>query len=245
MHSIESVANPSVEPGVEREKRSYRPSAFALRWFDAPHRLAPRILNKLHSTWLRFAYPFASLGARVSIHYSCDVRNPWLIQIGNRVIVDKDVWLHPVLPEEEKSGPTIILDDGCLIARRCQISARNCVHIERDVLLSASVLITDNSHEYEGADTRIKDQGFMPGGRVRIGEGCWIGHGAAIVCTQGELVLGRNCVVSANAVVTRSFPPFSVIAGNPARVVRQYDPVKKVWGMGSTRGMSEIGTKQV
>lgn len=218
-----------------------KPGRLAIKWFGAPHKLFPRILNKLHSTWVRL-YPFAAIGRKVSIHYTCDIRNPWLINIGNRVIVDKDVWLHAILPDEDKKGPAIILDDDCFVARRCQISARNCVHIERDVLLSASVLITDNSHAYENTHISIKEQGFMPGGRVRIGEGSWIGHGAAIVCTQGELVLGRNCIVAANAVVTRSFPPYSVISGNPARVVRQYDATTATWVMGSARA-AEAGAR--
>ena len=204
-------------------------------WFDAPHRLGPRLLNKLYSLWVSATYPFAAIGKGVSIHHTCDIRNPRLIQLGNDVMVDKDVWLHPVLPMEHKCGPAIIIDDGTFIARRCQISARNQVHIERDVLLSASVLITDNSHAYEDVTRSIKHQGFMRGGKVRIGEGCWIGHGAAIVCTQGELTLGRNCVVAANALITRSFPDYSVVSGNPARVVRQFNPTTKAWALGSSR----------
>jgi lipopolysaccharide O-acetyltransferase len=50
-----------------------------------------------------------------------------------------------------------------------------------------------------------------------------------VVCNHGELVLGRNCVVGANAVVTRSFPAFSIIAGNPAKVVRTYDEHSEKW----------------
>jgi acetyltransferase-like isoleucine patch superfamily enzyme len=235
MLTSDPMPDTRVRPAQIGVRAAYKPSALSIKWFGAPHRLTVRILNKLYSTWIRYVYPFGSIGEKVSIHYTCDIRNPWLIEMGNKVIVDKDVWLHPILPLEDKTGPTIILDDGCYVARRCQISARNCVHIERDVLLSASVLITDNSHHYENTDRLIKDQGFMGGGRVRIGEGCWIGHGAAIVCTQGELVLGRNCVVAANAVVTRSFPANSVISGNPARVVRQYDPAKAAWVMGNAR----------
>jgi acetyltransferase-like isoleucine patch superfamily enzyme len=87
----------------------------------------------------------------------------------------------------------------------------------------------DHNHGFEDVTLPIRDQGITPGGKIRIGQGCWIGHGAAIVCGSGELVLGRNCVVGANAVITKSFPPYSIIVGCPAKVLRQYDPVKRSW----------------
>ena len=103
------------------------------------------------------------------------------------------------------------------------------------MILSPSVLIIDHTHANEDLDLPIKDQGITEGGRIRIEQGCWIGRGAAIVCDKGELVLGRNSVVAANAVVTRSFPAYSVIAGNPARVVKQYDTQKGAWVLGAVR----------
>ena len=93
----------------------------------------------------------------------------------------------------------------------------------------------DHGHAHEDITLPIKHQGITAGGRIRIEQGCWIGRGAAIVCSQGELVLGRNSVVAVNAVVTRSFPPYSVIVGNPARAVKQFDPAKRAWVMGSCR----------
>jgi acetyltransferase-like isoleucine patch superfamily enzyme len=107
--------------------------------------------------------------------------------------------------------------------------------LERDVMLSANALIVDHLHAYEDVSRPIREQGVTEGGRIRIGQGCWIGHGAAIVCDRGELELGRNCVVAANAVVTKSFPAYSVIAGNPARVVRQFDAARKNWVLGVAR----------
>ncbi len=119
-----------------------------------------------------------------------------------------------------------------------RFSARNYIHIESDVDYFASVLIMDHNHEYGDVTRPIKVQGLSAGGTIRIEQGCWIGHGAAIVCNQGELVLGRNSVVAANALVTRSFPPYSVLVGNPARLAKQFDPVKGIWIGGSSRPAS-------
>jgi len=55
-------------------------------------------------------------------------------------------------------------------------------------------------------------------GKVKIGNHCWIGAGAIIL---KNVELGDGCVVGAGAVVTKSFPNGSVIAGVPARLIRQ------------------------
>lgn len=199
--------------------------------------LISRALTKLHSLWVSQTYPFVSVGSLLSIHPSVDLYREAArsIKVGNSVLIAKDAWLNVTRSPEEKTGPAIILDDNCVVARRSQISAKNCVHLECDVILSPSVLIMDHNHAFEDITIPIRDQGVTAGGRIRIEQGCWIGHGAVIICDRGELVLGRNSVVAANAMVTRSFPPYSVISGNPARVVKQFDLVKRSWVLGSSR----------
>ena len=108
-------------------------------------------------------------------------------------------------------------------------SARNLVQLEDDVLLGPCVLITDNSHEFSDINAPIHTQGLTAGGTVRIERNCWLGYGAAVISVSGELVIGRNSVVGANAVVTRSVPPFCVVAGNPARIVKRYDSGIRKW----------------
>lgn len=198
---------------------------------EDPLRFFPRIVIKLYSLWVALIYPFASLGQNVSVHHTCDWRRSRAhrIKLGNSVQIRKDVIIQVIVPPEHQGEPIIEIDDSTCVGPQCQMSAKNRIHIERDVLIGQSVLIVDHDGADEDGNTAMHEQEVKKGGRIRIGQGSWIGYRAAIVCTSGELVLGRNCVVGANAVVTRSFPPYSVILGNPARVIRQFDPAKKAW----------------
>jgi abequosyltransferase len=201
-----------------------------------PLSLVSRIVSRLHTLWLLWTFPFASVGDDFWAHYSCDLRRPMAphIKFGRSVWLDRDVWLNiPGTPDH--SEPVILIDDGCKIGRRCMISAKNRIHIEQDVIFGPSVLVTDHLHAFEDVTVPITFQGITAGGTVRIEAGCWIGFGAAVVCSQGALTIGRNSVVGANSVVTRSIPPYSVAVGNPARVVKQYDPTKGEWVLGSNR----------
>lgn len=211
--------------------------------FEDPLLLIPWVLTKFHTLWVRATHPFVSLGKGVSIHYTCDLCNTGLMQIGDLLTVHKDVWLHAHLSPENKGEPVLVIGDHCFIARRCHIAAKNRIHIESGVMLAASVLIQDHGHAYNDVTVPIRDQGVAEGGKIRIGEGCWIGQGAAIICDSGELTLGRNCVVAANAVVTRSAPPYSVLSGNPARIVKQFDPAKGTWVLGSSRPVETEAAK--
>lgn len=200
-------------------------------WREDPLRLPSRITTKLYSWWVRATYPFASIGRDVEIHYPWDFRRYLArrVKLGNSVLIGKDVQFGVSCPNGENGEPMIVIEDGCVIQRRCQISAKNRVHLEPGVLVSASVLIMDHNHVFEDITRPIKDQGISTGGTIRIEQGCWIGFGAAVVCNQGELVLGRNSVVAANALVTKSCPPNSVLVGNPARVARYFDAAKNAW----------------
>jgi len=202
---------------------------------EDPLRFLPRVLTKLYSIWVSLIYPFASIGRNLSMHYRCRLsrRKAHRIKLGKSVRFLEDSRVDVIAPPEENGEPIVVIDDNVGIGPCCQISARNYIHLERDIIVAQGALIADHSSAYGDGRRPTFEEGTSDGGRIRLGQGCWIGRGAAIVCKCGEMVLGRNCVVAANAFVTSSFPPYSVIIGNPGRVIRRFDPEKNAWVIGS------------
>lgn len=214
-------------------------------WFEEdPLNLLGRVMMKLYSLWVSTTYPFASLGRNLSIHSTSLLMRARAhrIKLGNSVLIGKNTWFNIV--HEATGDLNIVIDDHCRVSTRSVISAKNRIHLERDVILAPSVLVMDHNHAFEDPTQPIGMQGTTEGGKIRIGQGSYIGYGAAIVCSRGELELGKHCVVEPNAVVTRSVPSYAVVSGNPARVIRQFDPVSQQWVSGSVRSTETLQLSQ-
>lgn len=149
--------------------------------------------------------------------------NPSGVRIGS----DVDIGAYAFLEALSAPGDVVIeVGDGTYIGPFLRLTAVGGVTIGSKVLIADRVYLSDSGHVYEDVTRPIRGQGLRTGRRLVIEDGAWVGVGAAIV---GNVRIGRNAVVGANAVVTRDVDDFTVVAGNPARVVRRHNGTDWEW----------------
>lgn len=117
-------------------------------------------------------------------------------------------------------NPSINIGSNCHFGAFNHITAINRIEIGNNLLTGKFVTITDNNH----GDTDLKCLFIEPilrplisKGPVKIGNNVWIGDKATIL---PNVTIGDGAVVAANAVVTKNVPAYSVVAGDPAKVIK-------------------------
>jgi acetyltransferase-like isoleucine patch superfamily enzyme len=164
------------------------------------------------------------LGRRSIIFKPIALTNPQNIHIGYDVAIHSHGWLLTMsLPGRQP--PKLVIGDGSDIGNFNHITCVNHVEIGAKVLTADGVHISDNSHGYENPALPIMDQAVLSKGPVIIGAGTWIGENVSVLSCR----IGRNCVIGANAVVTKDIPDFCVVAGVPGRVIKQFYSKSSTW----------------
>jgi acetyltransferase-like isoleucine patch superfamily enzyme len=137
------------------------------------------------------------------------------ISIGAESFVMKNAILH-VYNFRDLPHAGITIGARSLIGEACVVRGQGGVTIGDDVYLAPLVQLLAVNHIYQDTTRPISQQGITAEGIV-VEDGAWIGAGAIIL---DGVRIGRNAVIGAGSVVTRNVPPYTLVAGNPARTIR-------------------------
>ena len=99
------------------------------------------------------------------------------------------------------------------------------VMIGNNVILAQNVVTSALNHNFEDVLTTINQQGVKTD-QIIIENNVWIGANSTILA---GVHIGEHVIVGAGSVVTKDIPPFSVVVGNPAKIIRKYDFQVKKW----------------
>lgn len=115
----------------------------------------------------------------------------------------------------------IDIGDYCLIAPGVSINSATSIKLGKNCMLAADVSIADS--DWHGVYNRVRP--FRCDGEVILEDNVWIGLRSII---GKGVTIGENSIVGAGSVVTKSIPANCIAAGNPAKVVKQLNPNKRM-----------------
>jgi acetyltransferase-like isoleucine patch superfamily enzyme len=177
------------------------------------------IINRVK--WWRIKLKFKSIGGNATVRMPVFIKNPQYISIGNNFNalwnLRIEAWDRYI---DQVFSPEIIIGDNVNINSDVHIGCIDKVVIGSGVLMASRIYINDHSHgEINSNDLLLPPvkRKLVSKGPVIIGNNVWIGEGVAVL---PGVTIGDNSIIGANAVVTTSFPPNSVIAGVPARLIK-------------------------
>lgn len=99
------------------------------------------------------------------------------------------------------------------------------VSVGNEVMLAQNIVLSGLNHNYQDVNLPISRQPCTTAPIV-VEDEVWIGANAVI--TAG-VTIGKHAVVAAGSVVTKNVPPYSIVAGNPARVIKRYNFTSQQW----------------
>lgn len=144
------------------------------------------------------------------------------IRIGNNVKILNGARIEAINSPEFKSE--IIIDDGTIIQQDVHITGGK-IYIGHNCTIAPRVAICAINHRYGEINMHILQQ-ENEYFETKIGDNCFIGINS---CIMPGVEVGQNVIIGANSLVNKSIPPYSVVVGNPAKVIKRYDFSRKLW----------------
>jgi acetyltransferase-like isoleucine patch superfamily enzyme len=136
------------------------------------------------------------------------------LRIGAGTLLEPGCWLT-LSPQAR-----IEIGGGCFLNRNTMLAAHELIEIGDHVMFANNCFVGDADHRFDDPDQPVPWQGFTTQGPVRIGDNCWFGVNCVV--TSG-VTIGERCVVGANSVVVGDLPPRVIVAGSPAKVIREIE----------------------
>lgn len=165
---------------------------------------------------------FKKVGDNFFLKKDYRVYNPHNIEIGDNFYALERFRIETIDEHwDQKFEPRIKIGNNVIFNNDIHIGCINSIIIEDNCLFASRIFITDHNH----GDTSLKTCNVSPvkrpllsSGPVVIKKNVWVGEGVAIM---PNVTIGENSIVAANAVVTKDVPPNVVVAGVPAKIIKE------------------------
>jgi UDP-2-acetamido-3-amino-2,3-dideoxy-glucuronate N-acetyltransferase len=156
------------------------------------------------------------------------------VKLGNNVKLSQFINLYGCsIGDNTKIGASVEVQKNAFIGSNCKISSHTfiCegVTIEDDVFVGHGVMFINDSYPRAASNGSLLTEADWAVETTVVKKGASIGSNSTIL---SKVTIGENAIVGAGSVVTRDVPPNTIVAGNPARIIRRIEDAKNGDGNG-------------
>ena len=179
------------------------------------------MISKIYTFFIKRS--FQSFGKKSIIKPFLNFSNPQFISIGNQVNIGNSCRItvstsFNKLKTKSTTKTKITIGNNVDVGNNTFISANNNIQIGNHVIFAPNVFITDHDHGFSDINKNLHQQSLTDGGYVKIEDNVFLGIKCSIL---KNVTIGQHSVVGANSVVTKDVPPYSIVAGNPAKIIKK------------------------
>ena len=138
------------------------------------------------------------------------------IIFGEKVSIGRFAMIRPSGYYGREIGEGLRMGNNSNIGAYCYIGCSGKIEIGNNVLMGPRVSILAENHNFSDTEQPMKRQGVTREPIV-VEDDCWIASGSIILA---GVTIGKGSIVAAGSVVTKDVPPYSIVAGSPARIIR-------------------------
>jgi acetyltransferase-like isoleucine patch superfamily enzyme len=182
---------------------------------------------------------FKRAGKKIVFGSDVVLRSPGAIELGEKVVISDGA----IVDGRSNSETGMTIGDRSIIGQRAMVLCKegqitigndvgvgacsglyavgtNKLEIGDNCLIGPYTYFGGTMYHHDDIDTPMRLQGHDLRGGIKVGEDCWFGAGVSVM---DGVTIGNGAIVASGAVVTADVPPFAVVGGVPAKVIRRRD----------------------
>jgi acetyltransferase-like isoleucine patch superfamily enzyme len=168
---------------------------------------------------VRLMYPRCIRSGRsLSLEEGCEIvgLSKKGVVFGNRCTVGRFATIRPTNVLVNEAGEGLKMGNNSNIGPYSWVGCSGYIEIGDNVMMGPRVSLLAENHNFDRTDIPMKDQGVTRG-FIKIEDDCWLGANCSVL---SGVTVGRGSIIATGAVVTKDVPPYSIVGGVPARIMR-------------------------
>jgi acetyltransferase-like isoleucine patch superfamily enzyme len=174
----------------------------------------------------RILLPFLKkdIGRRTYIDKTVHITGWKYISIGDYSVVSEHTWIN--VNQRFPNHRHIIIGSNCYIGRRNIFSSGNQIIIGDYFMSGVECKLLGADHIFDDPCRPYISTGVTSDKSIKIGTNVWLGAGVIVI---GNITIGSGSVIGAGTLINKDVPPFSLVIGNPGRIIKRYSFTEKKW----------------